>query len=70
MIALDDRSEFSGLSAGILLHRDKKSIVVAVGVTVADLIQVLNDSNLMYLPHPEYTRSLIGGNIGTNASGP
>lgn len=64
------RDNFTQLIPGITLSSDKRSVRVAPGIRIEEIIEVLAKQGLMYLPNPEYTKSMVGGNVATNASGP
>jgi D-lactate dehydrogenase (cytochrome) len=71
LITVANRPGFQkNLSNGILISDDGNSCILAPGVRIAELRSILEKNNLMYLPHPEYTQSMIAGNVATNASGP
>ena len=67
---LPDRPGYRRAAPFLLLdEKDPHHGLVAPGVPLRALNEVLRGLDLWYPPHPGETRALIGGNVATNASG-
>jgi D-lactate dehydrogenase (cytochrome) len=69
-VHLPDRPGYRRAAPFLLIDEtDPHRGIVAPGVPLRELNQVLREQGLWYPPHPGETRALIGGNVATNASG-
>ncbi len=71
MIPLADRPGYHRVAPFLLISESNPlEGLIAPGVSLRELNDVLNKLGLWYPPHPGEMRALIGGNVATNASGP
>lgn len=69
-VDLPDRPGYRRAAPFLLIdEKDPYRGLVAPGVPLRELNEVLRQLGLWYPPHPGETRALIGGNVATNASG-